>query len=194
MERALIEKYLAGENSSRETQQLRQLLESKPSVERSAEEQALLLMLTGIRQEPDDDLFGADYSDEYEKVVRRNTRRKLWKTAAATIAIAACVVAVWFLGHGESGVRTNELEVNGGKSGTGSQENNPVIKESLQSDSDFTTAVPNPELPVGEHVKPEVNHYAWAKALMESYKEEDLGEITETTDNMLRQEKDWAQK
>ena len=194
MERALIEKYLAGENSSRETQQLRQLLESKPSAERAAEEQALLLMLTGIRQEPDDDLFGADYSDEYEKVVRRNTRRKLWKTAAATIAIAACVVAVWFLGHGESGVRTNELEVNGGKSGTGSQENNPVIKESLLSDSDFTTAVPNPELPVGEHVKPEVNHYAWAKALMESYKEEDLGEITETTDNMLRQEKDWAQK
>ena len=194
MERALIEKYLAGENSSRETQQLRQLLESKPSAERSAEEQALLLMLTGIRQETDDDLFGADYSDEYEKVVRRNTRRKLWKTAAATMAIAACVIAVWFMGSGESGVRTNELEVKSGKSGTGTQENNLAIKESPQSDSDSTTAVPNPELPVGEHVKPEVNHYAWAKALMESYKEEDLGEITETTGNMPRQEKDWAQK
>jgi len=194
MERALIEKYLAGENSSQETQRLRLLLESKPSAERSAEEQALLLMLTGFRQEPDEDLFGADYSDEYNKVVRRNTLHKLWKTAAATIAIAACVIAVWFMGSGELGVRTNKLEVRSGKSEMGRQENNPVMKKTLLSDSDSTIAVPSPELPVKEHVEPDANHYAWAKALMESYKEEDLGEITEMTDNMPRQEMEWAQK
>ena len=62
-----------------------------------------------------------------------------------------------------------------------------------QSESDSTTAVPNPEQPMKEHVKPEVNHYAWAKALMESYREEDLGEMTETADDMARQEMEWAQ-
>ena len=205
MERALIEKYLAGENSSQLTQQLRLLLESKPSAERSAEEQALLLMLTGLRKEPDDDLFGADYSDEYEKVVRRNTLHKLWKTTVATMAIAACVIVVWFMGSGEWEVK-REVGTEGGqewifppsRSPQGERGGEKMVNGQCsmnypQSESDSTTAVPNPEQPMKEHVKPEVNHYAWAKALMESYREEDLGEMTETADDMARQEMEWAQ-
>ena len=66
MEQSLIDKYLAGENTPKEAQQLKLLLEAKPGEARSPEEQALLLMLTGIGKQSDDDIFSTDYSDEYE--------------------------------------------------------------------------------------------------------------------------------
>jgi len=192
MERLLIEKYLAGENTPQEAQQLKLLLEAKSSTECSVEEQALLLMLKGIPQESEEDLFCADYSEEYEQVVRKNTRYKIGKAIAATIALAACIVAVWFIGNWKKESLDTHEPHEAYK--IQQQESRPNVKEIIAVDSDSSIIAPNSKQPINERVKPEANHYAWAKALMESYKEDDLGEITDMADTKPRQEKDWAQK
>lgn len=194
MEQSLIDKYLAGENTPQEAQQLKQLLEAKPSSARSAEEQALLLMLTGVGQKSEEDIFSADYSDEYEDVVRKNMMRKLGRIASAAVAIAACIAAVWFVGtHQWKNAEIPETASKHEVAPT-QQKSSPVVIETIQTDSDSTTVSPNPVQPMKERMQPDANHFAWAKGLIESYKEDDLGEITDMTDHKPRQDRDWAQK
>lgn len=198
MEQSLIDKYLAGENTPQEAQQLRQLLEAKPSSARSAKEQALLLMLTGVRKESEEDIFSADYSDEYEDVVRKNTMRKLGKIVSAVAAIAACIAAVWFVGTHQW--KNTEMPETASKHqvAPSQQERTPAINDMTEKDSNSTEVSPNPDQPVKERVEPDANHFAWAKGLIESYKEDDLGEITDLAENPSNSRKgddtDFAQK
>lgn len=198
MEQSLIDKYLAGENTPQEAQQLKQLLEAKPSSARTAKEQALLLMLTGVRQKTDEDIFSTDYSDEYEDVVRKNMTRKLGKIASAVIAIAACIAAVWFVGTHQW--KNAEMPETASKHqvAPSQPESSPVVADMAENDSDSTTVSPDPEQPMKERVQPDANHFAWAKGLIESYKEDDLGEITDLAENPSKTHKeddtDWAQK
>jgi hypothetical protein len=198
MEQSLIDKYLAGENTPKEAQQLKLLLEAKPGEARSPEEQALLLMLTGIGKQSDDDIFSTDYSDEYEDVVRKNRKYRLVKVASVVMAIAACFALVWFVGTHQRG-NTNSLPTISKHQATPTrQKNSPAIFDKSQADSDSVTTPLHQAQPEMHHLQPDANHYAWAKGLIESYKEDDLGEITDmadaTSNSPKEDERDWAKK
>lgn len=84
----LIDKYLNGESSATEEQQLRQTLEQKPKL--SKQEQALLMMLQAQPAEADADWLTEDESQTYERILhsRRTQIWKRWGMAAAVVAFA----------------------------------------------------------------------------------------------------------
>lgn len=88
----LIDKFMAGETSRSEEQQLAEMLRGG---EQSAETKILLVMLEMPKAEPaTSDLPDADHSDEYDRIVNRRKRLAIimrW-------AVAACIAAMVFLG------------------------------------------------------------------------------------------------
>lgn len=93
MKQALITKYLEGETSGAEERELKRLLLDTPEDERSAEEQAVLSLLTATDDFSDDeDIFLADYTAEFDRIVRPRRRFRLWTWAAA--ACVACLLTL----------------------------------------------------------------------------------------------------
>ncbi|MBO4452011.1 MAG: hypothetical protein J5770_06285 [Bacteroidaceae bacterium] len=195
MEQSLIEKYLAGETSAQENQLLRQQLQGKSADIRTNEEEALLIMLTGSHQEEDnsEDIFAVDYSCEYDEVVHRNRVRKMTKLVSAITAIAACLAIVWFVGwNNRNDSETTDMAMKKNPSMTQPQPQNATTLEPDDADKDSTTTITKPDIPDTKVDPAEANHYAWAKPLMDSYHEDDLGGLEE--DNAFRQDREWAQK
>ena len=159
---------------------------------------ALLLMLTGIGKQSNDDIFSTDYSDEYEDVVRKNRKYRLVKVASVVMAIAACFALVWFVGTHQRGNTNNLPTISKHQATPTRQKNSPAIFDKSQADSDSVTTPLRQAQPEMHRLQPDANHYAWAKGLIESYKEDDLGEITDmadaTSNSPKEDERDWAKK
>lgn len=93
MKQALITKYLEGETSGAEERELKRLLLDTPEDERSAEEQAILSLLTATDDFSDDeDIFLADHTAEFDRIVGHRRRLRLWTWAAA--ACVACLLTL----------------------------------------------------------------------------------------------------
>ena len=93
MKQALITKYLEGETSGAEERELKRLLLDTPEDGRSAEEQAILSLLTATDDFSDDeDIFLADHTAEFDRIVRSRRRLRLWTWAAA--ACVACLLTL----------------------------------------------------------------------------------------------------
>lgn len=93
MKQALITKYLEGETSGAEERELKRLLLDTPEDERSTEEQAVLSLLTATDDFSDDeDIFLADHTAEFDRIVRPRRRLRLWTWAAA--ACVACLLTL----------------------------------------------------------------------------------------------------
>lgn len=98
MKTALIDKYLEGLTSPEEERTLARLLEAIPKAERTETEEALLLMLTAIPRTDEEDLFTADYTEEYDRIVRQRKRRVLWRYTGIAAAVAL-LLTMGFLFH-----------------------------------------------------------------------------------------------
>lgn len=93
MRHSLLNKYLAGETTANEEQELRRLLICMPQSQLTEDEQTVLHLLTyADEQQEDEDLFAVDYTKEYDKVVRPARPLRLWPFVAA-----ACVAGALFL-------------------------------------------------------------------------------------------------
>ena len=103
MKQTLINKYMAGTATVHEEQELRQVLMSVPREELSADEKVMLQLLCS-HTPMEEDVFDADYSEEYERIVgsslQTSPRRgfvKWWKYASVAAAIAlVCGTFVYF--------------------------------------------------------------------------------------------------
>ena len=98
MKQTLIDKYLSGETSPEEEHTLSRLLRAIPPNERTDTEEALLLMLTVRPSMGEEDIFAADETEEYDRIVHRRKRRNLW-TFSGIAATIALVVTLGFLFH-----------------------------------------------------------------------------------------------
>jgi hypothetical protein len=103
MKQTLINKYMAGTATVHEEQELRQVLMSVPREELSADEKVMLQLLCS-HTPMEEDVFDADYSEEYERIVgsslQTSSKRgfgKWWKYASVAAAIAlVCGTFVYF--------------------------------------------------------------------------------------------------
>lgn len=109
MTKTLIDKYLNGETSLAEEHELLHLLQAKPYASLTSEERAILMMLSShkasikstnpVSIEPistEEDIFTADYEEEYDRIVNSRKRQQRWKYAkiAAAVALLAIVSTV----------------------------------------------------------------------------------------------------
>ena len=105
MKKALIDKYLNGETSLAEEQELLHFLRTMPADLLTKEESAIRMMLSYHKNSPhfrtsvspnDEDIFTSDFTEEYDHIVNRRKRLTWWKYMgiAATVAIVAIVGAV----------------------------------------------------------------------------------------------------
>ena len=92
MKKILIDKYLDGETSLTEEQELLRLLQGIPSDLRTGEERAILLMLSCRVMSQETDIFTSDLEDEYDRIVSRRKRRMWWKYAGIAAAVALFVI------------------------------------------------------------------------------------------------------
>ena len=93
MRHTLLNKYLAGETTAAEEQELRRLLLSMSQSQLTEEEQTVLELLSYTREETDEeDIFAVDYTEEYDKVVRPRHTIRLWPYVAA-----ACIAGAMFI-------------------------------------------------------------------------------------------------
>ena len=103
MKQTLINKYMAGTATVHEEEVLRQVLMSVPREELSADEKVMLQLLSS-HTPMEEDVFDADYSEEYERIVgsslQTSSKRgfgKWWKYASVAAAIAlVCGTFVYF--------------------------------------------------------------------------------------------------
>jgi hypothetical protein len=103
MKQTLINKYMAGTATVHEEQELRQVLMSVPREELSADEKVMLQLLCS-HTPMEEDVFDADYSEEYERIVGSSLQTspkrgfgKWWKYASVAAAIAlVCGTFVYF--------------------------------------------------------------------------------------------------
>lgn len=93
MRHTLLHKYLAGETTATEEQELRHLLLSMSQSQLTEDEQAVLDLLSYAGEETDEeDIFAVDYTEEYNKVVRPRHTIRLWPYVAA-----ACIAGAMFI-------------------------------------------------------------------------------------------------
>ena len=103
MKQTLINKYMAGTATVHEEQELRQVLMSVLREELSADEKVMLQLLCS-HTPMEEDIFDADYSEEYERIVGSSLQTspkrgfgKWWKYASVAAAIAlVCGTFVYF--------------------------------------------------------------------------------------------------
>ena len=103
MKQTLINKYMAGTATVHEEEVLRQVLMSVPREELSADEKVMLQLLSS-HTPMEEDVFDADYSEEYERIVGSSLQTppkrgfgKWWKYASVAAAIAlVCGTFVYF--------------------------------------------------------------------------------------------------
>ena len=103
MKQTLIDKYMAGTATVHEEEVLRQVLMSVPREELSADEKVMLQLLSS-HTPMEEDVFDADYSEEYERIVGSSLQTspkrgfgKWWKYASVAAAIAlVCGTFVYF--------------------------------------------------------------------------------------------------
>ena len=110
MKEALINKYLNGETSLHEEQELRQLLQAIPSSTRTKEERTLLLMLSYENAPKEEDIFTADDEKEYDRIVSSRKRHTIWKYVSIAAAVAL-VAIVSTIGLTRNETPTNNLAV-----------------------------------------------------------------------------------
>lgn len=96
MKQALIRKYLEGESSCSEERELKRLLQDIPEGQRNEEEQAILRLLSADALPEEEDIFDADFTAEYDRIVRRHRIRRMLPRAAAC---AASILALFFIPH-----------------------------------------------------------------------------------------------
>lgn len=103
MKQALIRKYLEGESSCSEERELKRLLQNIPEGQRNEEEQAILRLLSADALPEEEDIFDADFTAEYDRIVRRHRIRRMlpW-----TAACAASILALFFIPHKPRPVQT----------------------------------------------------------------------------------------
>ena len=93
MRHTLLNKYLAGETTATEEQELRRLLLSMSQSQLTEEERTVLDLLSYAGEETDEeDIFAVDYTQEYNKVVRPRHTIRLWPYVAA-----ACIAGAMFI-------------------------------------------------------------------------------------------------
>lgn len=93
MRHTLLNKYLAGETTATEEQELRRLLLSMSQSQLTEEERTVLDLLSYAGEETDEeDIFAVDYTEEYDKVVRPHRTIRLWPYVAA-----ACIAGAMFI-------------------------------------------------------------------------------------------------
>ncbi|MBQ6965004.1 MAG: hypothetical protein IJP82_04860 [Bacteroidaceae bacterium] len=114
MKQTLMDKYLLGESSLEEEHTLCRLLQAIPPTERTDTEEALLLMLSAPPMMDENDLFTADHTEEYERIVHQRKRRTLWKYTGIAAAVAL-VVSLGFILHIPSNENIAVAYVNGKK-------------------------------------------------------------------------------
>lgn len=115
MKQTLIDKYLNGDTSLEEEQMLRHLLQDIPSAHRTDEEDALLLMLSATPTMPDEeDIFAADETEEYDRIIHQRKRRAMWKYTGIAAAVAL-VATLGFMLHTPSDENIAVAYVNGEK-------------------------------------------------------------------------------
>lgn len=103
MKEALINKYLNGETSLQEEQELLRILQTVPSHNRTSEECALLLMLSYTKVPQEEDIFTAENEEEYDRIVRSRKRRTTWKYVGIAAAVAlVAIVSIVGLTHNET--------------------------------------------------------------------------------------------
>lgn len=114
MKQTLIDKYLNGETSLQEEHTLSRMLQAIPFANRTETEEALLLMLTATPTKDESDLFTADYTEEYDRIINARKRRLWWRTTgiAATIAL---VVSLGFMLHTPTNENIAVAYINGTK-------------------------------------------------------------------------------
>lgn len=114
MKQTLIDKYLNGETSLQEEHTLSRMLQAIPLANRTETEEALLLMLTAMPTQDESDLFTADYTEEYDRIVNARKHRIWWRTTgiAATIAL---VVSLGFMLHTPTNENIAVAYINGTK-------------------------------------------------------------------------------
>lgn len=110
MKKELIDKYLNGETSLHEEQELRQLLQAIPSSTRTKEERTLLLMLSYENTPKEEDIFTADDEKEYDRIVSSRKRHTIWKYVSIAAAVAL-VAIVSTIGLTRNETPTNNLAV-----------------------------------------------------------------------------------
>ena len=89
----LLNKYLAGETTATEEQELRRLLLSMSQSQLTEEERTVLDLLSYAGEETDEeDIFAVYYTEEYNKVVRPRHTIRLWPYVAA-----ACIAGAMFI-------------------------------------------------------------------------------------------------
>lgn len=93
MRHTLLNKYLAGETTATEEQELKRLLLSMSQSQLTEDERTVLDLLSYAGEETDEeDIFAVDYTEEYNKVVRPRHTIRLWPYVAA-----ACIAGAMFI-------------------------------------------------------------------------------------------------
>lgn len=94
MRHTLLNKYMAGETSAAEEQELRRLLTGMPQAELTEDERTVLDLLSYAGEQPAEveDIFAVDYTEEYDRVARPTRTLHLWPYVAA-----ACLAGALFL-------------------------------------------------------------------------------------------------
>ena len=126
MKQTLIDKYLAGETTVKEEDELKRLLQETPSEQLSSTEKAVLSLLGQDPNTEEEDIFSVDHSDEFDRImaakhketvitaeeetkdevvtVELKPKIALWKTMtsiAASIAIILGTFTIWNNGSEE---------------------------------------------------------------------------------------------
>lgn len=115
----LIDRYLSGTASVKEEQQLKALILGEKEEELSAEEK-VISMLLNTTAEQEEDIFAADYSEEYDRIVSEaegsakqialqpNRRKSLWKYMSVAAAVVLLMGIFVKIGTGE---KESEMQV-----------------------------------------------------------------------------------
>ena len=115
MKQTLIDKYLNGDTTLEEEQMLQRLLHDIPSTHRTDEEDALLLMLSATPTTTDEeDIFAADETEEYDRIVHQRKRRAMWKYTGIAAAVALAIT-LGFMFHTPSDENIAVAYINGEK-------------------------------------------------------------------------------
>lgn len=114
MKQTLIDKYLNGETSLQEEHTLSRLLQAIPPTQRTETDEALLLMLTAMPTQDESDLFTADYTEEYDRIVSARKRRIWWRNMGIAASIAL-VVSLGFMLHTPTNENIAVAYINGTK-------------------------------------------------------------------------------
>lgn len=98
MIKKLIDKYLNGETTNKEEQELLQRIQSIPPKSQTPDERAILMMLSYRKAPENEDIFASDYEEEYDRIVNSRKRRTWWLRSAKIAAVVALVAIVGTVG------------------------------------------------------------------------------------------------